>query len=98
MRQITLTVAGLKTFWTKCFARNGKLSHGDCCPVEVKEVQNSIENERVPSLKTELDEIKTQIRNIKDEIIKTLRDEMKIGEQQHQELNKRTENLKQSSK
>ena len=98
MRHITSTVAGLKTFWSKYFAQNEKLSHGYCCPVEVKEIQNSIGNEPLVSLKTELDEIKTQIRNIKDDIIKTLRNEMKIEEQQHQELNKRTENLKQTPK
>ena len=98
MSQITLMVASLKMFWGKYFAQNEKVSHGACCPVEVKEVQNLIGNEAALSFKTELDEIKTQIHNIKDEIIETLRNDMKIGEQQHLEIKKRIDNLEQKSK
>ena len=98
MSQITLMHASLKMFWSKYFAQNENFSQGACRPVEVKEVQNSIGNEVALSFKTELDEIKTQIHNIKDEIIETLRNDMKIGEQQHLEIKKRIDNLEQKSK
>ena len=98
MSQINVMVVSLKMFWSKYFARNEKNCHGACCSVEVKEVQNLIGNEAALSFETELDEIKTQIHNIKDDIIETLRNDMKIGDQQHQEIKKRIDNLEQNTK
>ena len=97
MSQITLMVASLKMFLSKYFAQNETISQVACCRVEVKEVQNLNGNEAALSFKTELDEIKTQIHNIKDEIIETLRNDMKIGDQQHQEIKKRIDNLEQNT-
>ena len=37
------------------------------------------------------------LHNIKDEIIETLRNDMKIGDQQHQEIKKRIDNLEQNT-
>ena len=85
---------GYQICWMKRFSQKEVSSHPDCYPIEIMEVEEG-KKESSSSFGTKLGKMNTKIQNLKHDIIETLRNDIaKIEDRQHQEIQRRIEELR----